>query len=122
LYDILDKYIASIGKLIVRTQEAQPAAFIPYLNFTFTGLFSLLQGSVSPSFAAQSMMFYHNVLTCPDYRSPSNPAAQAIQNFFTPTTVAQFSKLLITKYMLITNEELQTWEENPEGTKLLLLL
>lgn len=91
--------------------------FVPFLSSFCTAYFTLFKISLPENFAIYGLLFFHNVLTCAKYRGEPNQnnGVQQIQAFFSNSVIIELAHILLNKYLILSEEALRQWEENPEG-------
>lgn len=81
-------------------------------------------------FAVKCLVFLHEVIETPEYREEYEHAAddtrhsEAVQQFhafFSPSTVFLLCRMVMSSYMLLTPDDLITWESEPEELVLMEL-
>ncbi|PRP86387.1 importin-11 [Planoprotostelium fungivorum] len=118
----------SYGNFIDNYIQKDPDEFLPYLSVFLEFFYVVLQSQGSPGAnrifqipkrtVVCAINFYHEVLTCPSYRSkPNKPTrpAEIMNQFFTNERVFGLVGTLINKFMVLSEEEMEEWEDDPEG-------
>uniref|UniRef100_A0AAY5F177 Importin-11 n=1 Tax=Electrophorus electricus TaxID=8005 RepID=A0AAY5F177_ELEEL len=109
--------------------EHHPYPFIPLiqrsLEFTVTYVFTDVgEGLVFERFIVQCMSLIKMIVRNDAYRPDKNvdesnaetlEAHRIKSAFFTPPTLAEIGTRLVSKYFLLTQEEVAMWEEDPES-------
>ena len=84
------------------------------------------EGLLFQRFIIMSFNIIKQVLLCPEYKLPKNadledlngsPSMQGHTNkteFFQPSTVMEIAKYLISQYLLLSKEDLELWDADPE--------
>ncbi|XP_076859386.1 importin-11 isoform X2 [Brachyhypopomus gauderio] len=125
----LEKTIILYTKVLLDFLEHHPYPFIPLiqrsLEFTVTYVFTEVgEGLVFERFIVQCMSLIKMIVKNEAYRLEKNieeskaeilEAHQIKSAFFTPPTLTEIGKRLVSKYFLLTEEEVSMWEEDPES-------
>jgi len=78
---------------------------------------------IKERFVVRCMIFMKNVLSNTQYKLVSSKqvpnerlieAIKLLKSFFTPETLLNLCKVLITRYFILTPEELEEWKDDPE--------
>eukprot|EP00189_Rhodosorus_marinus_P011810 CAMPEP_0184745120 /NCGR_PEP_ID=MMETSP0315-20130426/7820_1 /TAXON_ID=101924 /ORGANISM="Rhodosorus marinus, Strain UTEX LB 2760" /LENGTH=992 /DNA_ID=CAMNT_0027217141 /DNA_START=113 /DNA_END=3091 /DNA_ORIENTATION=+ len=119
------------AKSVVEAQNRHPTGFREYLRPFLEVYTSLLMkydpGRSSEKAEALGCVFVKNVAQCPTYRRPIGssgedtevtPAAAAgriVEDFFSTQTCVNLIQELIARIFVLTESELQSWADDPEG-------
>ncbi|KAH3762910.1 armadillo-type protein [Pelomyxa schiedti] len=128
------KQLTRISKSLVRLQDKQPEAVAGHLSGFMQFYWDYLQHLYDTSYvsnpdtcsgeetlAIAALSYYHLTLTNNNYTSACGaPAAvpegeRALNAFFTPDRIRQLSKMLLTRFMLNSDEVLESWKQDPES-------
>lgn len=127
--EICEKFIIHLTKVLLSVLEVHPFSFInlirPSLEFTFYYLFTD-EGInfLFERFIIQCFNLMKNIFLCVEYKPPKvlettkhEETLQAYnikQDFFTPDAVSDMCRKLIGHYFILTKDELETWDVDPE--------
>ncbi|CAG9854440.1 unnamed protein product [Phyllotreta striolata] len=126
--ELCEKFIIHLTKILLSVLDMHPISFIefiePTLDFTFYYLFTD-EGInfVFERFVIQCFNLIKNILMCLEYKSvktdtskyPETIKAQKMkQAFFQPDRVSDMCRKLIGHYFLLTQDELDMWDSDPE--------
>ncbi|XP_072393190.1 importin-11-like [Diabrotica undecimpunctata] len=126
--ELCEKFIIHLTKVLLSVLDTHPFSFIDFiqlsLEFTFFYLFTD-EGInfVFERFVIQCFNLIKNILLCVEYKSvksdlnkyPDTVKATKIkQEFFQPDRVADMCRKLIGHYFILTQDELDTWDSDPE--------
>uniref|UniRef100_A0A4W4GIJ6 Importin-11 n=1 Tax=Electrophorus electricus TaxID=8005 RepID=A0A4W4GIJ6_ELEEL len=125
----LEKTVILYTKVLLDFLEHHPYPFIPLiqrsLEFTVTYVFTDVgEGLVFERFIVQCMSLIKMIVRNDAYRPDKNvdesnaetlEAHRIKSAFFTPPTLAEIGTRLVSKYFLLTQEEVAMWEEDPES-------
>ncbi|KAG0002348.1 hypothetical protein BGZ65_002719 [Modicella reniformis] len=132
LVTAVDSHIKLIGKFFLDLMDAHPRQFIltsgagDVLRF-YWGLLAgggSEQGPVSSQTTLiQGLLLIKKTLKDPQFNlSEKDPEPVVVQcrhiienEFMTPETTTNLAEILITKYMRLTQDDLEEWDSNPEG-------
>lgn len=107
--------------------DAHPFAFIdfikPSLEFVYYYLFaSNIEALLFERFIIQCFNLMKVILVCPEYRvkkgvkdAESSRADGIIREFFQPDILSVVCKKLISHYFILTQEDLELWDADPEA-------
>uniref|UniRef100_A0A8C2C3X4 Importin-11 n=1 Tax=Cyprinus carpio TaxID=7962 RepID=A0A8C2C3X4_CYPCA len=132
----LEKTIILFTKVLLDFLEYHPWPFIPLiqrsLEFAVSYVFTEVgEGVVFERFIVQCMNLIKMIVKNEAYKpakniedsKPENLEAHKIKTaFFTHQTLTEIGRRLVSKYFLLTEEELNMWEEDPESFGKLLFL
>ncbi|KAF5885913.1 importin-11, partial [Clarias magur] len=125
----LEKITILYTKVLLDFLETHPLSFIPLIQhclefcvwFVFT---ERGDGLVFERFIVQCMNLLKMIIKNEAYRLAKNPEDSKAESleadriksaFFTHSTLTEICKRLVSKYFLLTQEELTMWEEDPES-------
>jgi len=126
----LEKYIVLHLKIWSDLLENHPYSFVNHIRPALTFICSLCftdegKGLLFQRFIIFCFNILKGVLLCMEYKPPlsiqdaKEPATleayQIKTQFFQPDTVTEICRRLITDYLLMTNEDLELWGDDPEG-------
>ncbi|XP_066514944.1 importin-11 [Hoplias malabaricus] len=125
----LEKTIILFTKVLLDFLECHPFSFIPLirrsLEFCVGSVFSTVgDGFLFERFIVQCLNLIKSIVKNESYRPDKNiedtrpevmQAHKIRTEFFTPPTLTEIARRLVSKYFLLTEEELLMWEEDPEG-------
>ncbi|XP_036434040.1 importin-11 [Colossoma macropomum] len=125
----LEKTIILFTKVLLDFLEYHPFPFIPLiqrcLEFSVSFVFTAAgDGLLFERFIVQCMNLIKSIVKNEAYRPDKNiedskpevlEAHKIKTAFFTHPTLTEIAKRLVSKYFLLTEEELVMWEEDPEG-------
>lgn len=125
-----EKFIIHLTKVLLLMLDTHPFSFIDliqptlefcvYYLFTDEGLIFLFE-----RFVIQCFNLIKNILLCAEYRAAKNPeltrnpetlrAHKIKQGFFTPAVVSDIGRKLVGHYFILTQDELNEWDADPEA-------
>ncbi|KAF7694787.1 hypothetical protein HF521_006510 [Silurus meridionalis] len=125
----LEKIIILYTKVFLDFLETHPYSFIPLiqhsLEFSVSFIFTEQgDGLVFERFIVQCMNLIKMIIKNAAYKPAKNIEDSKAENleahriksdFFTHSTLSEMCKRLVCKYLLLTQEELNMWEEDPES-------
>lgn len=127
--ELCEKFIIHLSKVLLSILHIHPFSFInfilPSLEFTFYYLFTD-EGInfVFERFLIQCFNLIKNILLCVEYKtskysdskyySDTLRANKIKQDFFQPDRVSDICRKLIGHYFILTQDELDTWDSDPE--------
>ncbi len=128
---MFEKYSVLHMKLLGDLLENHPFSFLPVLKEALTVICRLCftpegEGLLFQRFIIMSFNIIKQVLLCPEYRLPKQVDAEEMQNspalqghtiktdFFQLDTVSEVTKCLISQYMLLSKDDLELWDSDPE--------
>lgn len=130
LLEQCEKFIIHLTKVLLSVLDTHPFSFInfiqPSLEFTVYYLFTD-EGInfLFERFIIQCFNLIKNILLCVEYRAAKIPemtkhpdtlkAYQIKQTFFQPQTVSDMCRKLVVHYFILTQDELDTWDSDPEA-------
>lgn len=127
---IAEKYLVLLTKVLLDMLENYPFSFLqfikPSLEMTTTYVFTPAgDGLVFERFVVQCLNLIKAILLCPEYKpckviedtkDPQTLEAYRIKGeFFTDAVLAGMCHKLISHYFLLTPEDLEIWDSDPEG-------
>lgn len=119
--------------IVLALLENHPYSFVsflqPSLTFILTFIFSDTADLLFEKFVIQCLHLMKNIILCPEYKKSKYMGASYVDNqndvtleashikndFFTPEILEHVCTKLITHYFLLTKEDLQLWETDPEN-------
>lgn len=118
-------------KLLADLLENHPFSFLPVMKESLNVICRLCftpegEGLLFQRFIIMSFNIIKQVLLCPEYKLPKQFDAEEIKNspsyqghtikteFFQPSTVTEIVKCLISQYLLLSKEDLELWDADPE--------
>lgn len=121
---LVHKCLGSFMKIPLRAQNKHllqmRTVLTPYLQFCLKVIFEcdLSKTDAMDMFMFRCLMFVKNVAETTKYNGDSDAARHAKElikvQFFTEQVLSSLITQLISKYMLLTKEELDQWEDDPE--------
>ncbi|KAK8782150.1 hypothetical protein V5799_016510 [Amblyomma americanum] len=130
LRQISEKYVVLFTKVLHDVLELHPFSYIPFIKPSLETAISLCfteagEGLLFERFIVQSLNLIKAIVSCAEYSPSKLPddvqdpatleAAQVKMTFFTYSTVTEMCRRLVLHYFLLTEEELATWDTDPEG-------
>ena len=130
--DIFEKYSVLQMKLLADLLENHPFSFLPVMKEALNVICRLCftpegEGVLFQRFIIMCFNIIKQVLLCPEYKLPKQadddpelhktPAFQGHTiktEFFEPTTVTEVAKCLISNYLLLSKDDLELWDSDPE--------
>lgn len=127
--EICEKVIIHLTKVLLSLLDVHPFSFInlikPSLEFTFYYLFTNEGVNfLFERFEIQCFNLIKNIFLCCEFKKgntfdavkhpETNQAYQIKQAFFTPETVSDICRKLVGHYFMLTKDELETWDADPE--------
>lgn len=123
-----EKFIIHLSKVLLSVLDSHPISFIDFIEPTLELIFYYLftdEGInfVFERFVIQCFNLMKNILLCVEYKSaksdmskyPDTMRAQKIkQAFFQPDRVSDMCRKLIGHYFILTQDELDMWDSDPE--------
>ncbi|XP_043919759.1 importin-11 [Protopterus annectens] len=127
--DKLEKNIILYTKVLLDFLDYHPYHFIPLiqrsLEFAVSYVFTEVgEGVVFERFVVQCMNLIKMIVKNSAYKPAKNVEDSKVETleahkikmeFFTYQTLTEICRRLVSKYLLLTEEELTMWEEDPEG-------
>lgn len=126
---ICEKYVVLFTKVLHDVLELHPFSYVPFIKPSLECAISLCfteagEGLLFERFIVQSLNLIKAIVSCAEYRPCKIPddtqdpatleAAQVKMSFFTYSTVTEMCRRLVLHYFLLTEEELASWENEPE--------
>ncbi|XP_062855531.1 importin-11 [Trichomycterus rosablanca] len=125
----LEKIIVLYTKVLLDFLETHPYSFIPLIRRSLEFCVSFIfteqgDGLIFERFIVQCMNLIKMIIKNDSYRTAKNIEDSKAENleahgikssFFTHATLTEICKRLVSKYFLLTQEELSMWEEDPES-------
>mmetsp|Transcript_2808 Transcript_2808/g.8559 ORF Transcript_2808/g.8559 Transcript_2808/m.8559 type:complete len:998 (+) Transcript_2808:231-3224(+) len=118
------------AKCVINAQNRHPKGFYrflaPFLERYTAMLTSYEPNKSSERVEALACTFVRNVVQCPAYKrpvgtmnggslAPEAEAGEVLETFFTESRSAALIKELIVRVFVLTDAELQSWDDDPEG-------
>ena len=125
-----EKYCVLHQKIWYDLLENHPFSFVQHINTCLSFICSLCftpqgEGLLFQRFTIFSLNLMKGILLCMEYRPAKNvedtrdpmtlQAHSIKQEFFRTETVNEICRKLISDYLPLTGEDLQLWDEDPEG-------
>ncbi|XP_076251460.1 importin beta11 [Rhynchophorus ferrugineus] len=128
--DVCEKFVIHLTKILLSMLDTHPYSYIDlikptldlclYYLFTDEGITFLFE-----RFVIQCFNLIKSILLCTEYRVAKNPehrknddklrAHMIIQSCFTPEIVTDVCRKLIGHYFILTQDELEMWDADPES-------
>jgi len=131
--EIFEKYSVLQMKLVADLLENHPFSFLPVMKEALNVICRLCftpegEGLLFQRFIIMCFNIIKQVLLCPEYKlakqadqqdeeirnSPSFQGHTIKTEFFEPTTVTEVAKCLISQYLLLSKDDLELWDADPE--------
>lgn len=124
------KYVVLLTKVLLDMLENYPFSYLqfikPSLDLTTYYVFTPAgEGLIFERFTVQCLNLIKTILLCPEYKpckviedtkDPQTLEAFRIKSeFFTNTVLAEMCHKLISHYFLLTQDDLEAWDSDPEG-------
>ncbi|KAK3911749.1 Importin-11 [Frankliniella fusca] len=126
LRDLIEKFIINLTKVLNSVLEMHPYSFIDFIQRTleFTVFYTFMSGNqewLFERFKIQCLNLIKLIMLCVEYKpgvrvkDPQTLRAHQIKtSFFTPEVLTAICQGLVGHYFLLTQEDLQMWDEDPE--------
>lgn len=129
LRDLIEKFIINLTKVLNSVLETHPFSFIDFIQKTleFTVFYTFMSGNqewLFERFKIQCLNLIKLIMLCVEYKpakvveetkDPNTLRAHQIKtSFFTPEVLTAICQGLVGHYFLLTQEDLQMWDEDPE--------
>ncbi|KAK9880322.1 hypothetical protein WA026_010202 [Henosepilachna vigintioctopunctata] len=130
ILELCEKYISHLTKVLISLLDIHPISFIHLiqqsLEFTMYYLFTN-EGSqfLYERFTIHCFNIIKGIVLCDEYKpsrvSQSNKMPDALRasdiklSFFQPAILTEICKRLVTHYFVLTQDELDTWDADPES-------
>lgn len=128
---MFEKYSVLHAKLLADLLENHPYSFMPVMKDTLSIICRLCftpegEGLLFQRFIIMSFNIIKQVLLCPEYKLPKNADLEDLSGspslqghtikteFFQPSTVLEIAKYLISQYLLLSKDDLELWDADPE--------
>ncbi|PIK48319.1 putative importin-11, partial [Apostichopus japonicus] len=126
----VEKNIIILGKMLLESQETFPVPYNGFIkhvlefttNFLFTDPGRVL---LFERFTVQCMSLIKKIIKCNSYKitramedskqAAAMEAEKTTSGFFTNDVLTEMAKCLLSHYFLLTEEDMQLWESDPEG-------
>ncbi|XP_043468445.1 importin-11 [Leptopilina heterotoma] len=127
---VCDKFIIQVTKILLEVLDMHPFCYVELIptSLEFSVFYCFTEAGQSLAFERfiiQSLNLMKSILLAKDYRigksfdDTKNPlmlrAYQLKQEFFTPETLNEICKRLVTHYFLLTPADLELWDSDPEN-------
>ena len=129
--EIFEKYSVLHMKLLADLLENHPFSFLPVMKEALNVICRLCftpegENLLFQRFIIMSFNIIKQVLLCPEYKLPKQVDQEELRNtpafeghtikknFFEPPTVTEIAKCLISHYLLLSKDDLQLWDADPE--------
>ncbi|XP_017775673.1 PREDICTED: importin-11 [Nicrophorus vespilloides] len=129
LVETCEKLIIHLTKILLSVLDVHPLSFVefiqPTLDFTFSYIFTS-EGTefIFERLTIQCFNLIKGILLCPQYRpakilemtkeQDTLKAYQIKSDFFQPNTLTVMCKKLVSHYFILTQEDLELWDADPE--------
>jgi hypothetical protein len=130
MLELCEKFIIHLTKVLMDILEHHPFSYInfikPTLEFTIYYIFTP-EGDplIFERFIIQCLNLIKGILLCAEYkpakikeetREPATLQAHQIKtDFFVPGTLTEMCRKLVSHYFLLTSDDLQLWDADPES-------
>lgn len=130
LLELVEKFIIKLTKVLLAILEHHPLSFVEYLptTLTFTVHYAFaVEGEqlLFERFLIQCLNLLKGILLCPEYKPAkiihetkemeTLRAHEIKTTFFNAETLNAMCRKLITHYFLLTQQDLQLWDSDPES-------
>lgn len=127
--ELCEKFIIHLTKILADVLDTHPYSFIDFIQPTleFSVSFLFTDEGVTflfERFVIQCFNLIKSILVCVEYRAAKIPemtkqpdtlrAHQIKQAFFQPQTVSDMCRKLVVHYFVLTQDELDMWDSDPE--------
>jgi hypothetical protein len=115
----LDTFIRRYGKLIQRVANSHPQSFnvllLPTLEFCYQhALTNYAQNQHNDVLLVNCLQFIKKTIERPDANQEGSHLSIVLQEFFSPARLTDMGKILISKYFLMTQMDLEEWHASPD--------
>ncbi|KAJ8915196.1 hypothetical protein NQ315_015419 [Exocentrus adspersus] len=130
ILELCEKFIIHLTKVLLSVLDTHPLSFIDFIqpSLEFTVYFLFTDEGINflfERFIIQCFNLIKNILLCVEYRAAKIPemtkhpetlrAHQIKQTFFQPQTVSDMCRKLVVHYFILTQDELDMWDTDPEA-------
>ncbi|GLH14983.1 Importin-11 [Gryllus bimaculatus] len=130
LVELSEKFIIHLTKVLIAVLEHHPFSYVdliqPSLEFAVFYVFTPAgEPQLFERFIIQCLNLVKGILLCAEYKAakvieetkePATLRAHQIKlNFFTASTLTEMCTKLVTHYFLLTREDLELWDSDPES-------
>lgn len=130
LVELCEKFVIHLTKVLMDILEHHPFSYInfikPTLEFTIYYIFTPAGDALLfERFIIQCLNLIKGILLCVEYKPAkvreetrdiaTLQAHQIKTDFFVPTTLTEMCRKLVTHYFLLTPDDLQLWDADPES-------
>ncbi|XP_013780751.1 importin-11-like [Limulus polyphemus] len=129
LRELIQKSLIVLTKALHDVLELHPFSFVQFIRSSLDCTVSLCftpagEGLLFERFRVQCLNLIKGILFCPEYKpakvieetkEPATLEAHRIKmEFFTYSTLTEICRRLLTNYFLLTEEDLDSWDNDPE--------
>lgn len=126
---LCEKFIIHLTKVVLSMLETHPISFVDFIQSTleFTFYFLFTSEGINylfQRFVIQCFNLMKHILLCADYKVPKIPgackypetlrASDIKGNFFQSNTLTEICRKLVSHYFILTQDELELWDTDPE--------
>lgn len=130
LLELIEKFIIHLTKILLSVLDSHPFTFVDFIQPTLelTTYYAFTSEGIEyvfERFVIQCFNLIKGILLCPEYRpakvveltkDPLTIRAHQIKiNFFQSNTLAEICKKLVSHYFILTQDELDMWDNDPEN-------
>nr|XP_022913125.1 importin-11 [Onthophagus taurus]XP_022913126.1 importin-11 [Onthophagus taurus] len=130
LLELTEKFIVHLTKVLLSTLDVRPFAFVDFIQPTlelavYYAFTPAGHEFIFERFVIQCFNLIKGILLCTEYRpakvidltkDPETVRAYQIKMaFFQPNTLTEICRKLVTHYFPLTQDELTTWDSDPEN-------
>lgn len=130
IFELSEKFIIHLTKILVSVLDSHPFTFVDFIQPTLelTVYYAFTPDGIEyvfERFVIQCFNLIKGILLCAEYRpakvveltkDPETVRAHQIKtNFFQPNTLAEICKKLVSHYFILTQDELDMWDNDPEN-------
>lgn len=129
MLELCEKFIIHLTKILLSVLDTHPVSYVdfiqPTLEFTVYYLFTPAGSHfIYERFIIQCFNLINKILSCVEYKPAKIPemtkepetsrAHQIKMAFFQESTLTEICRKLVTHYFLLTQDELDMWDADPE--------
>lgn len=129
LLELCEKFIIHLTKILLSVLDIHPFSYVdviqPTLEFTVYYVFTPAGAHlIYERFVIQCFSLINKILLCAEYKLAKIPemtkqsetlrAHNIKKAFFQPNTLTEMCKKLVTHYFLLTQDDLDMWDADPE--------
>ncbi|KAJ1522166.1 hypothetical protein ONE63_002476 [Megalurothrips usitatus] len=129
LQELIEKFVIHLTKVLLSVLETHPFSFIDFIqkSLEFTVYYTFMSGdqeTLFERFKIQCLNLIKLIMLCVEYKpakvvietkDPNTLRAHQIKtSFFTPEILSAICQGLVGHYFLLTQEDLQMWDDDPE--------